>query len=263
MLAGGQSLGPLLNLRLATPAVIVDVNGVSGLDGVATGDGLRLGALVRQRILEQDERIRTACPLLAEAAPLIGHVAIRNRGTVGGSIAHADPAAELPAVVTALDAEVELVSVRGSRIAKPSELFDMPLTTTIAPDELLVGVLVPEVTPRTGHAWLEVAERHGDFALAGVAVAVSLSEDGTIGWARIACAGVAPVPFDARAAAAQLEGRRPSSSLLDEAAASVGATCDPSSDVHASSAYRRRAIQVLARRTLERALALAQAGDGA
>ncbi len=151
MLAGGQSLGPLLNLRLATPAVIVDVNGVSGLDGVATGDGLRLGALVRQRILEQDERIRATCPLLAEAAPLIGHVAIRNRGTVGGSIAHADPAAELPAVVTALDAELELVSVRGSRVAKPSELFDMPLTTTIAPDELLVGVLVPAVAPRTGH----------------------------------------------------------------------------------------------------------------
>ena len=263
MLAGGQSLGPLLNLRLASPAVVVDVNRVAALAEIeVAADSMRLGALVRQRVLERDERVRRGCPLLAEAAPFIGHVAIRNRGTVGGSIAHADPAGELPAVVTALDAEFRVVSVRGARVVPQADLFVMPFTTTIEPDELLVDVRLRTLSPRAGHAWLEVAQRHGDFALAGVAAVVALGEDGTIASARLACAGVAPVPFDARQAAALLVGRTPSPALLAESAEQAAADCAPPTDLHASAAYRRRLVRVLTERALERALASAVGGGG-
>jgi CO/xanthine dehydrogenase FAD-binding subunit len=244
-----------MNLRLASPAVVVDVNRVDGLDGVGERNGeLRLGALVRQRVLERDGRIRRACPMLAEAAPLIGHVAIRNRGTVGGSLAHADPAAELPAIATALGATVELASVRGRRALGAAELFVMPLVTTIEPDELLVSVRLPAAAPRTGQAWLEVSERHGDFALAGVGASVSLAADGTVAEVRLACAGVAPVPFDAQDAAAVLVGEAPSPELVAEAGERAAAACEPASDTHASEAFRRRLAGVLTRRALTRAL---------
>ncbi len=238
--------------------MIVDLNRVAGLDVVkVVGGSLQLGALVRQRVLERDGRVRRLAPLLADAAPLIGHVAIRNRGTVGGSIAHADPAAELPAVVTALEAELELVSVRGARTVGPAGLFVMPLTTSLAADELLVEVRLPAVPPRTGHAWLEVAERHGDFALAGVAAVVTLDEGGAVAFARLACAGVGPVPVDALGAAALLVGHVPSRELLGEAGEEAASACEPASDVHASSAYRRRLVRVLTERALERAVAAA------
>jgi CO/xanthine dehydrogenase FAD-binding subunit len=263
VLAGGQSLGPLLNLRLASPAVLVDVNRVAGLDRIEEEDDeLLLGALVRQRVLERDARVRHACPLLAEAAPLIGHVAIRNRGTVGGSIAHADPAAEIPAVVTALGAEVEVVGVRGRRVIAAPDLFVMPLTTAIAPDELLVELRVPAVPRRTGHAWLELAERHGDFALAGVGAVVSLSADGVITATGLGCAGVGPKPFAAREAANLLPGHAPSAELLAEAAERTASACDPTSDAHATAAYRRRLVRVLTERALVAAVAAAKDAHG-
>ena len=255
MLAGGQSLGPLLNLRLAAPAVVVDVNRVEGLDGVEIEGGrVRLGSMVRQRVLERDPAIRAACPLAAEAALSIGHVAIRNRGTLGGSIAHADPAAELPAVAVLLGAEVELVSGRGRRVTSPGDLFVMPLTTSIAADELLLGVTFQAATPRTGYAWLEVAERHGDFAIAGVAAAVTLDVAGTVSAARLACAGVAQVPFDGSAAASMLVGESPASELYAEVGEAAASECDPPSDLHGSSAYRRRLVRVLTERALSTAV---------
>lgn len=255
MLAGGQSLGPLLNLRLAAPAVVIDVNRVAGLDGVKVEGGqVRLGAMVRQRVLERDPAIRTACPLAAEAALFIGHVSIRNRGTVGGSLAHADPAAELPAVAVALGAELELVSSRGCRVVSPGDLFLLPLTTCIAADELLVRVTVPAASPRTGYAWLEVAERHGDFAIAGIAAAVTLDLAGSISAARLACAGVGPVPFDGSEAASMLVGESPAVELYAQVGEAAARACDPSGDLHGSSAYRRRLVRVLTERALRAAV---------
>jgi len=261
VLAGGQSLGPLLNLRLAQPAVLVDVNRVAGLDSVRAENGrLRLGTLVRQRRLEHDEQVREACPLLAEAVPHVGHVAIRNRGTAGGSLAHGDPAAELPAVAVALGAEVEIGSARGRRTIPAAELFVMPLVTSLGPDELLLAVDFPVALPRTGQAWLELAERHGDFAVAGVAASVTLGEDGAVSDVRLAFAGVGPVPVDGSQAAASLLGRRPSGELHRGVAAECAGACEPPSDLHGSAAYRRRLVRVLGERALT--LAAERAGQG-
>jgi carbon-monoxide dehydrogenase medium subunit len=250
-LAGGQSLGPLLNLRLASPALLVDLNGIPELEGVAERDGaLVVGAMTRQRVLERSAEVAAACPLLAEALRSVGHVAIRNRGTLGGSLAHADPAAELPAVATALGAEVRVRGPGGERTLAAAELFVMPLVTTVAPDELLVSVTFPRKPSRTGHAWVEVARRHGDFALAGVAAAVSLDESGAVGDVRLALAGVGPVPFDASAEAATMIGPRLTEGAIDDVAARAAGLCEPPSDVHASSDYRRRLARVLVRRAL-------------
>lgn len=251
-IAGGQSLGPLLNLRLASPRLLVDVGRLPELQGVEVEEdgALVVGAATRQRALERDPRVARACPLLAEALPHVGHVAIRNRGTIGGSLAHADPAAELPAVATALGAELRVRSRGGSRSLAPPELFVMPLVTSLAPDELLVSIRLPAPMPRTGYAWCELAERHGDFALAGVAAVVSLDGQGACQGVRLALAGVAGVPVDASTAAFVLVGRPPDPEALDEASARVAETCDPVSDAHAPGLYRRRLAGVLARRAL-------------
>lgn len=259
VLAGGQSLGPLLNLRLASPAVLVDVNRLRELDGVEERPGeLAIGALTRLRTLERDHRVARSGPLFAEAVPYVGHVAIRNRGTVGGSLAHADPAAELPVVATALQAAIDVRSARGVRTLAPAELFVMPLVTSLEPDELIVSVRVPALDPGTGHAWCELAQRHGDFALAGAAAVVSLDGDGACRSARLALAGVGPVPVDVSDAVASLVGTSPAPAALVEPAERAAASCNPSSDVHASGEYRRRLVRVLARRALETALARAQ-----
>src|SRR5256714_4344711 len=207
VLAGGQSLVPLLSFRLVRPAYLVDLNDVGGLAGIRVDDGhLAIGAMTRQRAVETSPLVRQRCPLLAEAMPQIGHVQIRNRGTIGGSLAHADPASELPAVIAALDGELVLQSVRGQRVLTPEQFFMTYLTTAAAPDELLVEVRVPVTPPRTGSAFLEVSRRHGDFALVGVAATVTLDEAGVCTAAAIALTGVGPVPLLARDAARALVG---------------------------------------------------------
>lgn len=232
------------------------------LEGVAERDGtLVVGAMTRQRTLERSPEVARACPLLAEAVRWIGHVAIRNRGTVGGSLAHADPAAELPAVATALAAEVRVRGPGGERTLHGSELFELPLVTTLAPDELILSLAFPRKPPRTGQAWVEVARRHGDFALAGVAATVTLDEDGSVRNARLALAGVGPVPVDASAEAAALIGFEPAAPAIDGIASRAAAACEPPSDVHGSSAYRRRLVRVLVRRALTVAVERA-AADG-
>ena len=199
MLAGGQSLVPLLNFRLVRPAYLVDLNEIAGLDGIRLDDGhLAIGAMTRQRAVETSGLVRQRCPLLAEAMPQIGHVQIRNRGTIGGSLAHADPAAELPAVVAALDGELVLRSARGQRMLKPEQFFVAYLTTAAEPDELLVEVRLPAMPPRTGSAFLEVSRRHGDFALVGVAATVTLDADGVCTGGALALTGVGPTPVVAR-----------------------------------------------------------------
>jgi len=259
VLAGGQSLVPLLALRLARPAHLIDINGVGDLGSVANGSGLTLGALVRHRVAERSEVVRRANPLFADALGLIGHVAIRNRGTVGGSVAHADPAAELPTVLVALDGEVEVRSGRGTRRVAARDLFEGFLTTSLAADELLTAVRCPAWAAGTGWSYQEFSRRSGDFAVAGTAVTLRV-EGGTIAEARIALSGVSATPVRATEAEKALAGQRPSADAWAAAAAAAAAGVDPPSDVHGTAAYRRHLVGSLVRRAL--AEASTRAGGG-
>ncbi|HEX9801139.1 MAG TPA: xanthine dehydrogenase family protein subunit M [Thermoanaerobaculia bacterium] len=255
-LAGGQSLIPVLNFRLAQPAVLVDLNRVAGLDSVIeeAGGGLRLGALVRQRSLERDPRIARRAPLLAEATAYVAHPQIRNRGTLGGSLAHADPAAELPAVALALDAELTLRRRGGERRLAAREFFIGLFSTALAPGELVTEIRLPPSPPRTGHAFVEFARRHGDYALAGVAARVTLDEGGACRAARLVLVAVGDGPVDARRAAAALAGTALDAAALAAAAElAAGAEIDPLGDIHASAEFKRHLVRVLVVRALERA----------
>ena len=255
ILAGGQSLVPLLNFRLIRPGYLVDVNEIPGLDGIRVDDGrLVLGAMTRQRAAETSAVVREQCPLLAEAMPQIGHVQIRNRGTIGGSLAHADPAGELPAVVAALDAELLLKSRRGERRLTPEQFFVGYLTTATQPDELLVEARVPAAAPRTGAAFMEVSRRHGDFALVGVAATVTLDTGGVCTACAIALTGVGPTPVVARDAARALVGVKPTADAYEDVGRRVAAALRPDSDLHASADYRKHLGGVLTRRVLARAV---------
>lgn len=253
VLAGGQSLMPLLSLRLARPAHLVDVNGLSELTGITNGTGLDLGALVRHRTAERDRDVATANPLVAEAITYIGHAAIRNRGTIGGSIAHADPAAELPAVLAALDGEVVVRSGRGERTIPAAELFEGFLTTTLQPDELLTAVRFPAWPAGAGWSFTEFSRRSGDFAIVGVAAVVQLGAGGAIADARLAFTGVGGTPVRARQAEAALAGQTPSIELWHTAGQEAASELDPSSDLHGTAAYRRHLASVLAERALQEA----------
>jgi aerobic carbon-monoxide dehydrogenase medium subunit len=261
VLAGGQSLIPLLALRLAQPAVLIDINGVEELAGVAVTDGwVTIGATTREYVAEESATIAGAVPLLAAALPLIGHEAIRSRGTVGGSLAHADPAAELPAVARALDAEFVVRGPAGERVVPASEWFEGYLTTSRGPDELLTDVRFPAAGRGTGTSFQEVARRHGDFAMVGLATSVTVS-DGVIGEARLAFAGVSDVPVRAAGAEDLLAGERPSAELFDAAARRAGGDIDPPADLHGSAEYRRKVAAALVRRGLREAVANAQEGS--
>jgi aerobic carbon-monoxide dehydrogenase medium subunit len=253
VLAGGQSLIPLLALRLARPAVLIDINGVAELSGVSATDGwTAIGAMTREYVAEESERVADAVPLLAAALPLIGHEAIRSRGTIGGSLAHADPAAELPAVARALDAEFVVRGPSGDRVIPAAEWFEGYLTTSRRPDELLVEVRFPTAGPGTGVSFQEVARRHGDFAIVGLAASLTLS-DGAISDARLALAGVADVPVRAAAAEELLVGERPSAELFDEAGRRATGDVDPPDDLHGSSDYRKTVAAAIVRRGLREA----------
>jgi len=253
VLAGGQSLIPLLALRLARPAVLIDINGVAELSGVSATDGwTAIGAVTREYMAEESERVADAVPLLAAALPLIGHEAIRSRGTIGGSLAHADPAAELPAVARALDAAFVVRGPSGERVIPAAEWFEGYLTTSRRPDELLVEVRFPAAGRGTGVSFQEVARRHGDFAIVGLAASLTLS-DGAISDARLALAGVAEVPVRAGAAEELLVGERPSAELFDEAARRATEDVDPPDDLHGSSDYRKKVAAAIVRRGLREA----------
>jgi aerobic carbon-monoxide dehydrogenase medium subunit len=260
VLAGGQSLIPLLALRLAQPAVLIDINGVAGLAGVSRSeDWVTIGATTREYIAEESQTIADAVPLLAAALPLIGHEAIRSRGTVGGSLAHADPAAELPAVARALDAEFVVCGPAGERVVPAAEWFEGYLTTSRGPDELLTEVRFLAARPGTGTSFQEIARRHGDFAMVGLATSVTLNA-GTITDARLAFAGVSDVPARATAAEALLEGERPTAELFDEAGRVAAADLDPPSDLHGSAEYRKKVAAALVRRGLREAVGNAMKG---
>ena len=253
VLAGGQSLVPLLNFRLARPACLVDLNEIGGLDGIRMDGGdLVIGAMARQRAVETSPLVRAHCPLLAEAMPLIGHVQIRNRGTFGGSVAHADPASELPAVIAALDGDLVVKSASGRRVLKPDQFFVSYFTTALDPNELLTSVRLPALPPRTGTAFLEMSRRHGDFALVGVAATLTVDDTGVCTRCALALTGVGRTPVVPREAAAALIGRTPTSDAIAEVGRRVSAVVRPESDLHASSDYRTHLAGVLTERALAR-----------
>lgn len=265
VLAGGQSLVPLLNFRLARPATLVDLNGIGELAHIRLGSGvLRIGAMTRQSVLERSAPVAREWPLLTQAVRFVGHPQIRNRGTVGGSAAHADPAAELPVALCALDAQFHCRSARGIRTLTAGEFFVTHLTTALQPDELLVEIEVPPLPPSTGSAFTEYARRHGDFALGGAAALVTLADDGTCSRAAIALLAAGPVPMRAAHAENALVGSVLDQRIAREAAALAVAGVAPAGDIHGDSEYRRAVIQsMVARALLEAAAKAAVLADGA
>ncbi|HSD41505.1 MAG TPA: xanthine dehydrogenase family protein subunit M [Burkholderiales bacterium] len=242
-LAGGQSLVPAMNFRLAQPATLIDLNPLRDLDYVRTGAGgaLRIGALTRHRTIERDALVATHAPLLHEAAPHVAHPQIRNRGTLCGNLAHADPASEFPAAVLALGGRLRARSRRGERWIDARDFFRGVFTTALAPDELLAEVELPALAARTGTCFLEVARRRGDYALVGVAATVTLGADGKVATARVALCNAGAMPVVVAA------------SDLDAAAEEVRRTIDPPENVHATAAFRRHLAGVLTRRALQTA----------
>ena len=262
LLAGGQSLVPAMNFRLAAPAVLIDLNRLPGLDGLVEADGgLRIGAMVRQRAAERSALVAARAALLAETLPYVAHAQIRNRGTIGGSIAHADPAAEIPAVMLALEARFHLRGPNGTRVVTAGDFFTGLFGTALEAEEMLVEVEIPPAAPRTGWAFDEVSRRHGDYALAGIAATVQVDDAGRCTSARIALLSVGDGPVLAAEAAAALVGSEPSDAAIRAAAeAAAQRDIDPPGDIHASPAYRRQLVDVLVRRVLPRAFARAAGG---
>lgn len=261
VLAGGQSLVPVLALRLARPGMLVDVNRVDGLAGVRRDDGVvRVGALTRHAAVERDRDLAGAVPLLTRAARLIGHFQIRNRGTLGGSLAHADPAAEWPAVALALDAELEVRSGSGSRTIEARNFFVATFMTALEPDDLLMAARFPVWGAGAGFAVEELARRSGDFAIAGAVCGVQVA-GATVTRAAIALLGMGSTPVRAGAAEQQLTGTSPGDLDLAELGRMAVADLEPPDDVHASGGYRRRVGAALVSRALARALDEAVNGE--
>ena len=253
LLAGGQSLIPLLNFRLANPSVLVDLNRLSDLDFVrpSSAGGLRIGAMTRQSRLEKDPIIAEKAPLLHEAIPFIAHPQIRNRGTIGGTLAHADPAAELPTVALALQARFRLRNDAGDRWIEAKDFFVGLLTTALAAEEILVEIEIPPPPARCGWSFLEVSRRHGDYALAGLAAQVVLDEAGICKEARLVYLSAGNGPLLAAAAVEQLIGQRPDDQRLAEVARQAAAEeVQPTGDIHASADFKRHLCRVLTHRAL-------------
>jgi carbon-monoxide dehydrogenase medium subunit len=251
ILAGGQSLVPLLAMRLARPAHLIDVNRIKALaNTVDRGDTIAFGAMVREREAERSSMVRDAVPLLSEALPFIGHVATRNRGTIGGSMAHADASAELPAVAMVTNAEIVVRSSRGERTLPADDFFVGHFTSALADDECLTEVLMPRSPAGAGWSFQEVARRHGDFALVGVGAMVALDRSGAIGEARIGLFGVGARAVRARAAEAAVVAALPAPGTFDAAAEAAVADLEPASDVHGSAAFRRHLAGVTVRAAL-------------
>lgn len=253
ILAGGQSLMPLMNFRLAQPAHLIDINFIDGLDYIKSDNGsIKIGCLVRQAGLLHNPLIRQRCPLLAEALAQVGYEQTRNRGTFCGSLAHADPAAELPAVLLALDGVITLRSAAVTRNIAARDFFLSYLTTAMTSDEIIVEASLPEMPPRAGAAFMEFTRRFGDFAIVGVAALLALNED-IIADARVALTGVGDKPWRERDLERELLGQKASAELFDKIGSEVAAKIEPGSDIHASESYRRSLAKVLTKRALAEA----------
>ena len=254
LLAGGQSLVPLLNFRLSAPAVIVDLNRAADLAYIGEANGqVRLGAMTRQRAIEFSPLVKSRLPLLAEATRWVGHLPTRTRGTIGGSLAHSDPAAEYPAVAAALDAELVIRGSAGDRVVRAAEFFVGFMTTALQPGEMLIEVRMAAQAPNSGWAFEEFSRRHGDFAIVGIAAMVAVEGD-RFRSARLAACGAGPTAIRLGAAEEILEHGGVDDRYIDDAAARAAELVDPGADLHASVEYRRHLTRVLTRRALKRAV---------
>ncbi len=264
LLAGGQSLIPAMNFRLLSPSVLIDMNGIEELaiGGPLDDGGVRLGAMTRQSQVEKSQLVAERVPLLHDTMPYIAHPQIRNRGTIGGSLVHADPASELPAVCLALDANFHARSASGTRIIPAQEFFQFLFTTALAPDEILMAIDFPALSPTTGWAFVEFSRRLGDYALLGLAALVSVDRRGRIDGARLVYLNAGETPVDARAAAQMLIGEAPSDELF-RAAAHHASTQEiaPMGSVHATPDYQRHLARILTVRALRQATHRAQGGQ--
>jgi carbon-monoxide dehydrogenase medium subunit len=263
-LAGGQSLIPAMNFRLAQPAVLIDINPLAVLDGVHFDvAAMSIGALTRYRTLERSADVAAHQPLLAETVPNVAHPQVRNRGTLAGNLSHADPASELPAVMLAAGAVMTLKSVRGVRRVAAREFFVNLYTTALAVDEMLCSIELPAQAPRTGSAFIEVSRRRGDYAMMGVAAMVTLDAVGTCVAASLAACNAGPTPMPLDLAAAALIGSRLEPAALAAAAALAPGEVDPAGNVHASAAFQKHLAGVLTRRALVTATERARTRAGA
>jgi carbon-monoxide dehydrogenase medium subunit len=264
LLAGGQSLIPVMNFRLAEPALLVDINKLAELDFIRRGDdgGLRIGALTRHSRVERDPLVAEVTPLLHETMPFIAHPQIRNRGTIGGSLAHADPAAELPAVAVALRTRFRLRKAGGERWVNASDFFGGLFTTSLEPDEILVEVAIPPLPARTGWAFLEIARRHGDYAQIGIAALVALDDAGRCREARLVYLSACDVPVEAVEAERLLSGQELSSEAITAAAEKAAREIRPFSDLHASADFKRHLARVITGRALRTAVDRAGRANG-
>jgi carbon-monoxide dehydrogenase medium subunit len=250
-LAGGQSLMPAMNFRLAQPAILIDINRIEELAGIRPNTGgARIGALTRYHQLERDAGMMRDFPLLGEALPHIAHPQIRNRGTIGGNLSHADPASELPAVTVALQARMRLQTSSTERWVAAGDFFLGSLTTGIQSDEMLTEIEWPSSPPRTGSCFMEIARRRGDFAIVGVAAMVTLGENDRCSRIRLAFCGVGETPIDASAAAGLLIGREVTEPAIVEVAHAIQPIIEPAGSVHATADYQRHIAGVLTERAL-------------
>jgi len=257
VLAGGMSLIPMMKLRFASPANVVDINRIADLAGMSEDDGLRVKAVTRNSELEASDLLRKRYPAMAAAAPLISDPIVRNRGTVGGALAHADPAGDWGSVMLALRAEVVARSTSGERVIPIDDLFETTFTTTLQPNEVLTEVRVPAPPARSGGAYLKLERKVGDFATVGVAVQLSL-DDGRVGKAGIALTAVGPTNVRAREAEEALVGVEPTEEVFAEAARRAATASEPMTDVRGSADYKRHVVEVFVRRGLAGALELAR-----
>ena len=260
VLAGGQSLIPLLNMRLVRPQVIIDINQIAQLDKISPSPegGVTIGALTRQRTAERSRTVQERSPLLAAALPHIGHFPIRNRGTIGGSLVHGDPAAELPAVSVTLEAEMVLARSGSERLMKAEDFFVGYLTTALEPGEVLTEIRVPPLDGGWGWGFEEVCRRQGDFALVGAVALLQLDDNDRCRAARVTMFGVGGTPVRVGRAEEALLGGQVDIAALDEVAKAVSEAVDPPSDIHASSEYRKEVGGVVARRSVEAAMGRAR-----
>src|SRR5260370_7088723 len=253
-LAGGQSLLAAMHFRLARPAVLIDINGIETLAGIRPSAGAtRIGPVTRYRALQRDAAFTQAFPLIGEALPHIAHPQIRNRGTIGGNLSHADPASELPAIALALRARFRAQAAKRQRWIEASKFFAGALTTDLRSDAMLVEIELPRQQPRTGSCFMEIARRRGDFAIVGAAAMVTLGNEHECAEIRLAFCGVGETPFDASSAADPLVGHRLTEEAIGDVAASVQKMIDPGGSVHATADYQRHIAGVLTERALHTA----------
>lgn len=261
LLAGGQSLIPVMNFRLAQPTVIIDLNGVTELDALNedVNGGVRVGAMVRHSRLEHSETIAQAVPLISEVMPNIAHPQIRNRGTIGGSLAHADPAAELPMIMVTLEAKFRLQRRGGERWVKAVDFYESLFMTALEPEEILVEIAIRPHPAKSGYAFTEFSRRHGDYALVGAAAVVTIDESGICRDARLVFLSVGDIPMVAVKAAEMMVGERVTPDLIASAAELASRQeIDPMGDIHGTVDYKRHLAAVLGRRTLQQAVSRAR-----